>query len=201
MADPVPAPLPELSLAARNYTASHWLPHDRDSLDLDAPYQRGSVWDVERRRNLIRSLLMGLPIGAVVVAQLPYTRDRNVRVVDGKQRIEALRAFFAGDVTVPGWWFDPADLADGEAARGRDVTAADLSDRGRRVLENKSFPSLEFDSATEYTRRPDGSWDRRTRTEEEMVAAEAAVYLLVNFGGVAQTDRDRARAETIADRP
>lgn len=86
----------------------------RDKLDLNPPYQRGSVWDDARRRNLMRSLLMGLPIGSVVLnrrdhapapagftAAAPY-----IAVVDGKQRIETLRAVTDGLLPIPAVWVD-----------------------------------------------------------------------------------------------
>ena len=38
-----------------------------DDYDLNPSYQRGHVWGVERKRNLIKSMLMGLPIGAIIV--------------------------------------------------------------------------------------------------------------------------------------
>jgi hypothetical protein len=40
--------------------------------------------------------------------------------------------------------------------------------------------------------------ERRRRNEAEILAAEADLYLLVNFGGVPQTDADRARAQEVA---
>ena len=39
-------------------------------MDLNAPYQRGSVWTLDMRRNLIKSLLMGLPVGSIIVGVL-----------------------------------------------------------------------------------------------------------------------------------
>jgi hypothetical protein len=79
-----------------------------DRLDLNPPYQRGSVWGVERKRNLIRSLLMGLPIGAV------FLNSRHImqpdRVVDGKQRIEAILDFLGDGLAVPAEWFAETDL-------------------------------------------------------------------------------------------
>jgi hypothetical protein len=61
--------------------------------DLNAPYQRDTVWEVTRRRNLIRSLLMGIPTGTLILSDLPYREgsEHYFRVVDGKQRIEPAR--------------------------------------------------------------------------------------------------------------
>lgn len=198
-----PAPLAEIRLTNSARTIDHWVRDwdDEDPFILDAPYQRGSVWDTERRRNLIRSLLLGLPCGSIVVANIGYSDAKCFRVVDGKQRVEALRAFFRDEFTVPGWWFATEWLSD-ESARDREVVASDLSRSGNRRLRNRTLGELEFNSAVEWAaEKPAGAdrWPTRDRTPEQMLQAEAEVYLLVNFGGVDQTDEDRDRATAIAN--
>lgn len=197
----LPDPLPELKLSTTSRSVMHFLDNWRneDQFDLNAPYQRESVWDEDRRRNLIRSLKMGLPVGAIVVAKLPTDREMHVRVVDGKQRIEAMRAFTHDEFAVPGHWFEDADLED-PTSRGRDVVYSDLSQRGRRDFENRQVGCIEFDSELVYLGRgDDGKAQWYQRTEDEMIVAEAELYSLVNFGGVDQTDEDRERAEQVAE--
>lgn len=201
-----PAPLPELHLQAYAYTVGHWVDRDmRNEYDLTAPYQRDSIWDLDRRRNLIKSVLMGLPIGAVCVADLGRGSQPGYRVVDGKQRIETIRLFVDNEFTVPGWWFDAEDLTD-PTTRDGDVHFSDLSRGGSIHFRTRQFPAVEFRSCTETSLKPGGfgtgsnRYDHRRRSEDEMLQAEAELYLLVNFGGVAQTDTDRARAQEVADR-
>lgn len=142
---------------------------------------------------------MRLPVGAIVVADLPTDRSGRVRVVDGKQRIEAMRAFSHDEFAVPGHWYDELDLED-PAARSRDIYYSDLSGRGRRDFENAQVGCIEFDSESVYMGRDEQTgksiWHRRT--DDEMIAAEADLYGLVNFGGVDQTEADRERAERVA---
>ena len=196
------APLPEIHLSSLAYTVGHWLVHeDRpDHFDLDAPYQRGSVWTLDQRRALIQSLYMGLPVGAVIVAKLPFRDGSPIayRVVDGKQRIEAVRAFAAGGFDVPGWWFRDGDV-DRVSPDGT-VGWDDLSRPCRLNFDMRmQLPALEFDSEHEYLGRDDAGRARwRKRTDEEMLRAEAALYLLVNGGGAAQTAEDLARAAEVA---
>jgi hypothetical protein len=194
----IPEPLPHLNLKAMNWTVSNFMVFDgqEDHIDLTAPYQRQSVWDTSRRRNLIRSMLMGLPIGAVVYGRLSYDIEKFLRIVDGKQRIEAIRAFADDEFTIPGWWVENRWVND-PADRGRDLTYSQLSATGHRFFENLPFPGLEFDSTFEWY-RVDDEWEQRPRTPEEQIAAEAELYLLVNFGGVDQTDADRENAERVA---
>lgn len=58
------APLERLSL---QISASPARQLTRMDLDVDTPYQRGPVWTQEQRQNLVRSLLRGLPIPAIVL--------------------------------------------------------------------------------------------------------------------------------------
>lgn len=61
------APLPHLYLQAYSFNAERFTHGDQSLFDLGPEYQRGSVWTLEQRRNLIRSLIMGLPIGSIVL--------------------------------------------------------------------------------------------------------------------------------------
>ena len=205
-----PEPLPELRLHTANYTVYHylsWRKNDNEFIDLDAPYRRGSVWTDDQRRNLIKSLAMGLPVGTLIISLLPYREGgASCRVVDGKQRIEAVRAFYRDEFTVPGWWFEEEDLS-GPELREADVLFSQLSQRGQRGIEHAPLGCIEFKADVEYipnleydpTLRPGYSefkdnphktnrYNIRHRSDEEILRAEAELYLLVNFGGVEQTE-------------
>lgn len=79
-----------------------------DGLVFNPPYQRGSVWTDEQRRNLIKSLLEGLPIGAIF---LNHRDIFTTVIVDGKQRIETIQAFARGGFPIPGDWVGEPGLA------------------------------------------------------------------------------------------
>lgn len=227
MSAPTPPPLPELHLQTLNSPVETWLPRGAflgspayDPYDLNAPYQRGSVWSLDQKRNLIKSLLMGLPIGAIIVADIGYQGPESPdhRVVDGKQRIEAVRDFAAGRLTVPGHWFRPEHC---QHRSSPDVPWDALSEVGRRHFKRQSLPGLTFKStfawvdnpafdpaAEEAARSVRGDtplearrWVQAPRSPEEMLVAEAELYLLINFGGVDQNQADRSRATAITKDP
>ncbi len=80
-----PEPLPRLSLQSYNHTVMHYTMErdEGDIFDLETPYQRGSVWDDSRRQALIRSMLMGLPTGSVIINKRGYHLQKAYAVVDG----------------------------------------------------------------------------------------------------------------------
>lgn len=140
----------------------------RGQLDVNPPYQRGLVWGVTRKRNLIKSLLMGIPVPSIVI------NDRSVRfegwdaendpfyvVVDGKQRITALRDFVDGKFTVPGHWFDAA-------------------------ADEVRFTELGKPRQLNFRHRPLAVSEAKLATLDE----EREMFDLINFGGVAQGDTD-----------
>ena len=54
------------------------------------PFQRGLVWKIEQKRELIESILMGIPIPVVYVFE---DENGKKQVVDGRQRISTIIAF------------------------------------------------------------------------------------------------------------
>jgi hypothetical protein len=82
----------------------------RHLLELNPPYGRDRVWDDARRRLLIRSILMGLPVGTIFLASTSDSPSLSAPlhvVIDGKQRLEAIHAFLDDQLSVPAEWFDP----------------------------------------------------------------------------------------------
>lgn len=53
-------------------------------------YQRDFTWDEERQSKLIESIILGLPIPFIFVAE---NRDSSWEIVDGSQRIRTIHAF------------------------------------------------------------------------------------------------------------
>ena len=142
-------PLSPVKLSPYNFTIMHFI-EDRaggePKFDLDAPYQRALVWDDERRVNLVRSLLLGIPQGAITL------NDRGdfgpMVVIDGKQRISAYRSFWNSEFAVPRAWFEDRYLA-ADALAKTDVTFRDLSQTGQTKLGMSSLPAYQSQFATE----------------------------------------------------
>jgi hypothetical protein len=73
---------------------------EQDNIDLNPKFQRRNAWDDVRRSKLIESLVAGLPVPEVVLAENPK-RKKAFLVIDGKQRLLTIAGFV--DPTI-GYW-------------------------------------------------------------------------------------------------
>lgn len=192
----VDEPYQHLSLDTSNRRARQMISEIRDGwMDVNPPYQRGSVWSLTQRQGLIRSIKQGIPIPAIYIndrtspdwvrANGPETLDTGIgmyAVVDGRQRCEAMMAWYDSEFGVPASWFDPEHVESTfETADGPYVTMSHLTEVGRRLFDNRAMLPV-------------------TTARVATVEDEAALYLLVNGAGTAQTDEDLANAAAVAGR-
>lgn len=195
-------PLPEVTFHSMNCTVGHWFPREGyEAIDFHAPYQRNSVWTLAQRRALIKSLIMGLPIGAVVVSVLPFDmtpEHYHYRIIDGKQRLETVRLFEADGFTIPVEWLPEDSWLYGNDAPTEGEVVLSQAPFLRRLFEmSRAFPALEWHGDKEQTgwkqvpkRGYADQFQRvpvwRNRTNEELLRAEAEIFMLLNSGGTAQ---------------
>lgn len=158
---------------------------DEGRLDVNPPYQRASVWTEDQRRALIRSFLVGLPIPALIInarwaLRFDDNKGFNYALIDGKQRLETVLAWFHSELAVPASWFHPEDIE----------TTVDTDD-GPYV----AYSGLSKLAANRLRMR----WTLPTvEAKLTSIAEEAAMYGVVNTGGTAQTPEDIARAASVA---
>ena len=137
---------------------------DRGELLLEAPYQRGHVWGEKRQANLIRSIMLGMPISNIILndrLEAGGLETAGFVVVDGKQRCTALLRWMRGELQVPGDWFGlPA----------KTICWHDLSKPQQLKFGNRGLAAMLGQLPT-------------LEDEEE-------VYDLVNFGGVPHGEFD-----------
>ena len=72
---------------------------DRNLIVLAPDYQRGNVWDDDRRSVFVESVLLSIPLPPIYLNQL---LDGRYVVIDGKQRLTALHRFAKGLLTLRG---------------------------------------------------------------------------------------------------
>ncbi|EIX9614999.1 DUF262 domain-containing protein [Klebsiella pneumoniae] len=67
---------------------------NKNNIQLNPDFQRRDAWDKTRKSNFIESLILGLPIPQLVLAERKEQRGAYI-VLDGKQRLLSIRQFAA----------------------------------------------------------------------------------------------------------
>lgn len=103
---------------------------DKGTIDLKPKFQRREAWDDKRKSKFIESIILGLPIPQIILAERKEKKGTYI-VIDGKQRLLSIRQFFSkvDDVV-----FSRLKL------KGLDSLSA---------LNNKSFVDLQSDTSLE----------------------------------------------------
>lgn len=163
---------------------------NRGDMSLDAPYQRGGVWTLDQRVGLIRSLLLGVPIPAIVIndrgsqdwTEGPIEADEPFYVViDGKQRIQTMVDWFAGHLLVPASWWELEHI-EYVTSIDRDLYVCwpELTRIGQRVFTNHATIAV---------------CEGRLASVRE----EFEVFGLVNGQGTPMTSADMRRAAMLRE--
>jgi hypothetical protein len=92
---------------------SHWEPDlrtitswvENGEIDLQPNFQRGDIWPLPKKRKLIDTVLRGWSIPPIHVVVSP---SGTLDVLDGQQRLTAIRDFMRGDFGIDGS-IEPAD--------------------------------------------------------------------------------------------
>lgn len=71
-----------------------------DEIDLQPDFQRGEVWNLERQRRLIDTVLRNWYVPPIHLIREPETGEDLV--LDGQQRLLAILAFFRGELAIDG---------------------------------------------------------------------------------------------------
>jgi hypothetical protein len=139
---------------------SYW--KKENILYLSPPYQRGDVWGPMRQKNLIRSLLIGVPI-PVIIFNDRYDAGwgEEMAVIDGKQRITTFIKFLEDDLCIPGEWV---------GTHKEEIVFSDLPKSEQRRIRHHTINVSE------------GCL--------ESLEEEKEVFDLINFGGVPQGESD-----------
>lgn len=171
--------LEQLSLSNLNSTVMGFVDAEfRKKYEFSPAYQRPSVWDDARRRDLLRSMFMGLPIGIVILNHRGYGNQMIYGVIDGKQRLEALVGFYDNDFGIPADWFDPKNVL--ETVVEDSVELVYYSGLSAKVASQFLDLSVPI-----------------TVAKVAGIPAEAFLFRLINSGGVAQTESTMENALSV----
>ncbi len=68
----------------------------KENIDLDPKFQRRNAWNDEKKSKLIESLIIGIPVPEIVLAEHPK-KKKSFIVIDGKQRLLTIAGFIFPD--------------------------------------------------------------------------------------------------------
>lgn len=123
---------------------------NKKKINLSPAFQRGHVWEVRRRKKLIKNMLQGKPIPAIFLYKEEAGSTYSYNILDGKQRLESIILFIGNqrkDLTITKWkeFFYQSKskesihfTVDGKAFR--DLEEADIRDFSEYVI-----PTIEID--------------------------------------------------------
>jgi len=69
----------------------------KGNIELNPRYQRRNAWGLEKKSKLIESLIIGLPVPELILAESKEKKGSYI-VIDGKQRLLTIRQFCADDM-------------------------------------------------------------------------------------------------------
>jgi len=92
----------DLALSASDWTVETLYGQiQKGNVDLNPSFQRRDVWDVKKKSAFIESLMLGIPVPQIVIAQKKNERGKYI-VLDGKQRLLSIRDFYDGRYALSG---------------------------------------------------------------------------------------------------
>lgn len=86
----------------QDYNLDNLISSLNKNIDLGPEYQRRSRWTKKQQSKLIESFLMNIPVPPIFLYEKSYY---EYEVIDGKQRLEALKAFYENEFRLVGLEF------------------------------------------------------------------------------------------------
>lgn len=151
----------------KDFTIGYIIQEFQSDLFYIPNYQRKFVWDETRQRRFIESVLLGLPIPFLFIAEM---EDGRLEIIDGAQRVQTLEAFVNNDLTL-----DELDKL--PALNG--FRFVDLPEPQQRKFSNRALRMIVLDDSTLVDVRQD-IFDRINTSS---LAAKASEIRTGAFGG------------------
>lgn len=75
-------------------------------------YQRKLVWSLEEKRAFVDSIIKGYPVPLVLLAEVSTEKGKQLEIIDGMQRLNAIMSFIEQEFDINGSYFDLNTMAD-----------------------------------------------------------------------------------------
>jgi len=99
--------LANITVTSRDWTVETIVSQiTKGNIDLNPKFQRRNAWDDTRRSRLIESLIIGMPVPEIVLAENPSEKGAFI-VIDGKQRLTSIVGFINLEENSQQYWEKP----------------------------------------------------------------------------------------------
>ena len=117
-------------------------------------YQRAFVWTKHRQSKFIESVMLGLPVPYIFIANLPKDIEEDegrAEIVDGTQRVRTLAAFLKGELKLDqlekldclnGFHFSDFDISRQRKFNRQPVRVVELSDKADEQVRRDIFERI-----------------------------------------------------------
>ena len=113
---------------------------DKGQLDIEPPWQRKDVWPLGKKRELIKSLILGIPLPSIIL----HKKAGRWSIIDGKQRLTAIVQYLRNEFKLPAYTVKVGRLHESSRAfydmEGKRSLPSDV----RTSLDLQEVPALEF---------------------------------------------------------
>jgi hypothetical protein len=133
----------EIRFDTRDFPVETIVSRFKDGKFFIPPYQREFIWNRNDQSQFIESVIMGLPIPMMFLAE---DEEGTFEIVDGAQRIQTLEAFLNGDLGLDG--LKKLDQLNG-------FRFSDLPEPQQNKLTNRTLRIVILDSETSVENRQD----------------------------------------------
>jgi hypothetical protein len=145
----------EIAYDTREFTIEYIVNKYKENIDLEEneifvpDYQRDFVWDKERQSKFIESVILGLPIPFIFVAELKDSG--RFEIVDGSQRIRTLAAFISNELrlgklekldSLNNYYFQDLSLARQRKFKNTPIRMIVLTDKASQQVRNDMFERI-----------------------------------------------------------
>lgn len=104
-------------------------------VDFDVEYQREHVWELDDKVALIDSIFNNIDIGKFVFVQRDFSvRDKLYEIIDGKQRLTAIREFNEDRFMYNGYYFSELSHMDKNKFWNHSITYGYITNPSKEVI-------------------------------------------------------------------
>lgn len=117
-------------------------------LDIRPAWQRTDVWSLKRKRELVKSLILGIPLPSIILHK--NSRQGTYSIIDGKQRLLAIHQFAGNTWKLPKYEVRQDNpLYRCRGAFYSNPSKASLPQDIRRQFDLRKIPALVFEDVSE----------------------------------------------------